>query len=106
MKANKVTKTGIELIAEERQRQIEVEGYNDLHDSHHVSDELAIAAAIYAMPERYRFDSQIINKWPWGWKYYKPCPDDRIRELVKAGALIAAEIDRMQSDINLTLKTK
>ncbi|MEM5768085.1 MAG: hypothetical protein AAGU23_06610 [Bacillota bacterium] len=26
----------------------------------------------------------------------KPTPDDRIRELKKAGALIAAEIDRLQ----------
>jgi hypothetical protein len=26
---------------------------------------------------------------------WKPSPDDRFRELVKAGALIAAEIDRL-----------
>jgi len=27
--------------------------------------------------------------------HWKPTPDDRVRELVKAGALIAAEIDRL-----------
>lgn len=34
--------------------------------------------------------------WPWHPKWWKPTPDDRIRELAKAGALIAAEIDRLQ----------
>lgn len=40
-------KTGIELIAEERQRQIEVEGYDKKHDSGHTDMELAGAAACY-----------------------------------------------------------
>ena len=36
--------------------------------------------------------------WPYTWaeKWWKPSPGDRIRELEKAGALIAAEIDRLQ----------
>ena len=34
--------------------------------------------------------------WPWDESWFKPTPDDRIRELVKAGALILAEIDRLQ----------
>jgi len=29
-------------------------------------------------------------------KWFKPTPDDHIRQLTKAGALIAAEIDRLQ----------
>ena len=33
--------------------------------------------------------------WPWALSQWKPTPDDRIRELTKAGALIAAEIDRL-----------
>ena len=33
--------------------------------------------------------------WPWNVVWWKPTPDDRIRELAKAGALIAAEIDRL-----------
>jgi hypothetical protein len=33
--------------------------------------------------------------WPWDQDWWKPSPDP-IRNLVKAGALIAAEIDRLQ----------
>ena len=31
----------------------------------------------------------------WEQKWWKPTPNDRVRELTKAGALIAAEIDRL-----------
>ena len=34
--------------------------------------------------------------WPWAKKWWKPS-DDPVRNLVKAGALIAAEIDRLES---------
>jgi hypothetical protein len=33
--------------------------------------------------------------WPWSFEWWKP--KDRIRNLVRAGALIAAEIDRLQA---------
>lgn len=33
--------------------------------------------------------------WPWGKQYWKPTPNDPRRQLVKAGALIAAAIDAM-----------
>jgi len=33
--------------------------------------------------------------WPWEKSWWKPTPNDRVKELVKAGALIAAEIDRL-----------
>ena len=36
--------------------------------------------------------------WPWNGSYWKPTPDDRIKELTKAGALIAAEIDRLLNE--------
>lgn len=93
-------KPGIELIAEERQRQIKVEGWSAMHDSDHDYDQLATAGAVYALPDRLRHN---INRsgdlmpslWPWERKWWKPVPDNRIRELVKAGALIAAEIDRL-----------
>lgn len=97
-------KTGIELIAEERQRQIEQEGWTPLHDSTHKRDELARAAAAYALPERSR-DYLMNGKpriFPFAPSWWKPAPlpltrEGRIRELVKAGALIAAEIDRLQT---------
>jgi hypothetical protein len=102
-------KTGIELIAEERQRQIEVEGYVKEGDEKHDSNELAEAAACYVLPENLRvekynyvgvYKKQMLGYpelWPWAKEYWKPTPKNRIRELQKAGALIAAEIDRLQS---------
>lgn len=95
-------KSGIELIAEERKRQIEVEGWKPEHDDVvNNCNQLADAAACYAMSEDARaietFDDRVLNcVWPWQKEWWKPTPDNRIRELQKAGALIAAEIDRLQ----------
>ena len=100
-------KTGIELIADERQRQIDQEGWSLTHDDEHDEDSLAQAASVYAQPADCRHtvwrtcgttSVQLPEGWPWGWgpDSYKPTPDDRVRELVRAGALIAAEIDRLQ----------
>ena len=99
--------TGIKLIARERKRQIEKEGWTAEHDDEHKQGQLVDAAVCYALPEKYR-DIDIIVKytrnytreffdafWPWEDKDWKPTPDNRIRELEKAGALIAAEIDRL-----------
>ena len=90
-------KTGIELIAEERQRQIEKEGWTPEHDDGHTEQEMAGAAACYAMPEGRRELNpiKVPYDFPWGSKWWKPTPKNRIRELQKAGALIAAEIDRL-----------
>lgn len=95
----KKVKTGIERIAEERKRQIEVEGWDTKHDSTGNSDgQLAKAAACYALGELEDDPfSMTIRYWPWAWGWWKPTPEDRIRELEKAGALIAAEIDRLQN---------
>lgn len=88
-------KTGIELIAEERQRQIEKEGWTSEHDAKHKNGELAHAAATYAMTDLY--GDYVPNTWPFEKSWYKPTPNNRIRELQKAGALIAAEIDRLNA---------
>jgi hypothetical protein len=92
-------KNGVELIAAERRRQIEVEGWTAAHDEEHEDGELAIAAACYALqPEQVASVNGIAGpnqiRWPWEMEWYKR-DDDRIRELVKSGALIAAEIDRL-----------
>lgn len=89
-------KTGIELIAEERKRQIEVEGWTQEHDAKYVDLQLPFAAIAYAIPD----GLESVNRkhyWPWNKKWWKPTPNNRVRELQKAGALIAAEIDRLQS---------
>jgi hypothetical protein len=90
-------KTGIELIAEERQRQIDAESYTPEHDDEHDSGELAGAGACYALSTVFSENGmiRILDRfWPWDVQDWKPTKP--IRDLVKAGALIAAEIDRLQ----------
>jgi len=96
-------KTGIELIAEERKRQIEIEGWTPEHDAQHTDGELAQAGSYYAMTddtidfinEKWGNDNDLFF-WPFDLKWLKRTPNDRVRQLSKAGALIAAEIDRIQ----------
>ena len=89
-------KTGIELIAEERERQVSQEGWTPEHDQEHRLGELAKAAACYAV---HHTDADVIESdedaWPWAEKWDKR-GNDPVRNLVKAGALVAAEIDRIQ----------
>lgn len=108
--------TGAERIAAERQRQIDAEGWTAGHDDEHTGDELTLAAATYALPPVFRrmhgdlpyrglaeHREQSVRRWMWPWSEadWKEShdtaafPEGRIRELVKAGALIAAEIDRL-----------
>src|SRR5437870_10325274 len=92
-------KTGIELIAEERARQIADEGWTPKHDDEHCNGELAEAAACYAFESsRHAHMGRPTRHpppdWPWDDEWWKP--KDQIRDLVRAGALIAAEIDRLQ----------
>jgi hypothetical protein len=77
--------TPIEEVAAERKRQVEGEGWDARHDSQHVNGELALAASCYATGNH--------DWWPWDWKWWKP--GDRRRNLVKAAALIVAEIERL-----------
>lgn len=86
-----MTSKGAEMIAAERQRQIEEEGWTPEHDAQHTNGELADAAAAYALTDQW--DNIKHNVWPWAPQWWKP--KDRIRDLVRAGALIAAEIDRL-----------
>ena len=88
------------MIVKERQRQITEEGYDPVHDDEHVKGELAIAALCYAQAARENSPT-ISGWWPWDVEYWKPIKAgspgevDRERCLVKAGALIYAEIDRL-----------
>lgn len=102
---------GSDLIAAERKRQIEEEGWDQEHDSEHTDEELAWAAVAYAAPENvYRHccvDTddgkgeyhRFASVWPDSWtgEWFEPKRHDRIKQLTIAGALIAAEIDRLQS---------
>lgn len=101
IKASEYKMNGIELIKLERERQINSENFSEERDMEYIKEELAYAAVCYAIPHenRYAFiyGDVISYTWPktWGLNWWKPTPDDMIKELTKAGALIAAEIDRL-----------
>lgn len=87
--------SGAAQIWTERQRQKQELGFSQERDAKYTNNELSRAAVAYCIPKTgwtYRADW-----WPWDEDSFKPSPEDRIRELVKAGALIAAEIDRLKS---------
>lgn len=81
----------LDVIAE-RQRQKAVEGWTSEHDDAYQNSELADAAACYAINAHNQGLSTPAH-WPWApdwWKQSGPR-----RDLVKAGALILAEIERI-----------
>lgn len=69
----------------ERRRQIEAEGWTQEDDDKQTDSEMAHAAACYALNNA--------SVWPYSISWWKPT--DRRRNLVKAGALILAEIERL-----------
>lgn len=75
--------TGLELIAQERKRQIEVEGFTTPNDTRYINKELFRAACAYELNDR--------TDWPWSGKWWKP--EDDIVRLTKAGALYQAYAD-------------
>jgi hypothetical protein len=113
-----MTCSGAERIAAERDRQMKVEGWTPAHDDQHTAGELAIAAACYAA--QYPIKAEVSREvpcscreaccehfggtitkrgwqdpWPWSEECDKRKKHDRIKSLTIAGALIAAEIDRL-----------
>lgn len=89
--------SGSVLIHAERWRQREEEGWTAQHDDEHTVGELRTAAAWYArraMNGAHEARNPVPDGWPWDPEWWKPS-DDPVRNLVKAGALIAAEIDRL-----------
>lgn len=118
-----VDKSGAVAIIEERIRQIEKEGWTPEHDDEHGDGALALAAICYAAPCRvFVMDDRYVNQvtyrdpWPWEAKWDKRysmgerrgnlgnslpdgktlSDDERVNLLIKAGALVAAEIDRIK----------
>jgi hypothetical protein len=75
-------------VLAERERQKSVEGWTAEHDDAHTDQALAKAATCYASVY-----PLAASYWPWDLNRWKP--KDRRRNLVKAGALILAEIERL-----------
>lgn len=91
------TQAAVDILAE-RMRQIEGEGWTPEHDDEHRSFQMAEAAACYADAAAYaniygEAPARPSSDWPWDWKWWKPASPRRM--LVKAGALILAEIERI-----------
>jgi hypothetical protein len=84
---------GTELITAERERQIHSEGWSPKHDDKHDDGQLLEAAVCYVKHAQHGDWTHPIT-WPWEKQWWKPSKD-QVRDLVKAGALIAAEIDRL-----------
>ena len=88
---------GIITAITERRRQIEDEGWSCDHDDEHSNGEMAWAAAAYTigvpgLSGRVQ-DGKRFVPWPWDAKWWKP--SDSRRNLVKAAALLIAEIERV-----------
>lgn len=99
--------TALEMVEYERFRQVAIEGYNKEHDSSHQVDELAIAAACYALsPRHLSKDAHEFLRdagfrgvpWPWGEEYDKRGKHDKKRSLTIAGALILAALEKELAD--------
>jgi hypothetical protein len=87
-------------VLAERCRQIEAEGWTTEHDDEHGDGSMARAAACYALhaggvPGEDRFPAGSTLFWPreWARSWWKP--KDARHNLIRAGALILAEIERL-----------
>jgi hypothetical protein len=82
-------------VLAERARQIEAEGWTRDHDNQHNDGDMAMAAACYALHAAglYQVTSMAEPPEHWPWSYSDWKPKDFRRDLVRAAALLIAEID-------------
>jgi hypothetical protein len=92
--------SGVRLILVERDYQYDELHYTDSHDDKHTRGELVQAAKLYISEYQDLVDGlepqqEAPLTWPWDEDTWHPT-DNKLKLLVKAGALIAAEIDRIE----------
>lgn len=99
-KRNNNTSKGAKDVLAERQRQMSVEGWTPEHDAQHTRHELTNAAICYAANATFR--NRLTHKerpltWPetWDMRFWKPKTPRQ--DLVRAAALLIAEIDRIDA---------
>lgn len=81
-------------VIAERRRQVEKEGWSAAHDDKHSSGDLSVAAGCYAIfSESFPDAGRPPPQWPWAREWWKP--QDYRRDLVRAAALLLAEIERV-----------
>ncbi|HEH9008914.1 TPA: ead/Ea22-like family protein [Salmonella enterica] len=93
LEARTLSQAANDVLAE-RSRQVTAEGWTPEHDDEHCNGELAMAAVCYIN------ETGTVNRnggkpwgWPWDASWWKP--NTRRRNLVKATALLLAEIERI-----------
>ncbi|MEH3293961.1 hypothetical protein POW16_12685 [Raoultella planticola] len=91
LESRTVTAAAADVLAE-RQRQVTAEGWTAERDDGYQNSELADAAACYAIHAHNQGFSTPAH-WPWSQDWWKQTSPRR--DLVKAGALILAEIERL-----------
>lgn len=84
---------GAVAILNEREAQETREGWTPAHDDQYQREELLLAAVAYISRLETTKPQGPPKYWPWDANWWKP--KDRRSNLIKAGALIAAEIDRL-----------
>ncbi|SEJ56833.1 hypothetical protein SAMN05216201_11120 [Pseudomonas linyingensis] len=85
-------------VLAERLRQVDAEGFDAGHDDMATRGQLAVAAGYYALSCGYPHErdigcGRVPAYWPWDKSWWKPL--DARSNLVRAGALILAEIERL-----------
>jgi hypothetical protein len=83
---------GVAVIAAERQRQVEVEGWMPDHDDEHDDGSLAAAAMCYACPPRegVRVHLHEPEYWPFEGRWWKPTPKEKARKPHRVSCLCGA----------------
>jgi len=95
---NEYPKAVLDVI-EERRRQVCSEGWTPSHDDQHGDGAMSIAAACYALwdqrgPQVAELNLGKLWRWTgWGESWFKP--KDPRRNLIRAAALLIAEIERL-----------
>lgn len=101
-----LSRAELDVLAK-RRRQVAQEGWTPAHDDFHVDGELARAGAAYAVGATLSAEQRaavsgifclennalLRDLWPFATRWWKP--KDRRRDLVRAAALIIAEIERI-----------
>ncbi|HHC3833747.1 TPA: ead/Ea22-like family protein [Klebsiella pneumoniae] len=106
LESRTVTAAAADVLAE-RKRQVTTEGWTPEHDDQHVNFEMAIAGGLYAISavdSHHKLRNSAPSAWPWDRKWWKP--DGPRRDLVKAGALILAEIERLDRAAGIKVEAK
>ncbi|WP_428979858.1 hypothetical protein [Escherichia coli] len=82
----------VQSVIAERQRHQSAEGWTPEHDDQYSKSQLLWASSCYVLNAIHPFN-RIPFDWPWTPEWWKPT--NPRRDLVKAGALILAEIERI-----------